>query len=64
MLLSQRCNTIHQAGENWFYSCLKTLLDIFFPPLFAFITVHLSQVPDTYLRKKELHAKALALSTH
>ena len=52
MLLSRRCNTIHQEGVNWFYSCLKTLLDFFFPLLFAFITVHLSQMPDTYLRKR------------
>lgn len=26
---------IHQAGVNWFYSCLKTLLDFFFSLFFA-----------------------------
>lgn len=52
---------MHQTEKNCFYAYLKTLLD-FFSLLFAFVTIRLSQVVDKYLRKKELHTKALALT--
>lgn len=52
---------MHQTEKNCFYACLKTLLD-FFSLLFAFVTIHFSQVVDKYHRKKELHTKALALT--
>lgn len=62
MLLSQRCNNDTSGRGKLGLFLLKNFARFFFPPL-CFITVYLSQVPDTYLRKKELHAKALAHPT-